>query len=99
MNHIELTITSTKKWRNHPSGDLFFFCLGLLLPHVLLYFGHFFSLPLTTSVSAQPLLAKLQSSFVLVQFQQLHASLLVRSESCHISHQVTHERRFHGVFL
>merc|ERR1719370_2499866 len=70
--------------------DHLFLCI-LLLPHVLLHIHHFFSLPLTTSVSSESLLAELQCSLVFVQLQQFHAPLLVRCKSCHISHQVPHE--------
>merc|ERR1712168_762944 len=76
--------------KNSSRFDHLFLCI-LLLPHVLLHIHHFFSLPLTTSVSSESLLAELQCSLVFVQLQQFHAPLLVRCKSCHISHQVPHE--------
>ena len=37
------------------------------------------------------LLAELEGSLVLADFEQLHAALLVGSESTHLSHKVTHK--------
>lgn len=53
--------------------------------------GHLISLPLSTDVGAESLLAELQGTFILRNSQQFHRSFFIRGEADDFSDQVSNE--------
>lgn len=69
------------------------------LAHLCQNVGQFFTLPLATDVSAQTSLAELQSTLILGDLQQFHASLLIGSMSDDLTNQIANEFGVLGLYL
>lgn len=73
--------------------------MGLSLTHLGEHVGELLTLPLGTDVCAQATLQELEGALVLGHLQQLHASLLVRGMSDHLTDDVAHELGVFGLHL